>query len=59
MVMFSEPSPNRNSIEKARRQLDRLAREGKVHRSDGAKGGKAGDNAATYFPLTVIEGGQK
>lgn len=59
MVMFSEPSPNRNSIEKARRQLDRLAREGKVHRRDGAKGGKAGDNAATYFPLTVIEGGQK
>lgn len=59
MVMFAEPQPTRNSVEKARRQLDRLAREGKVHRRDGTKGGKPGENAATYYPLAVIDGGQK
>jgi replicative DNA helicase len=59
MVMYSEPNPTRNSIEKARRQLDRLTRDGKVQRQDGARGGKAGENAATYFPLTVIDGGLK
>ena len=59
MVMFSEPSPNRNSIEKARRQLERLTRDGKVHRTDGARGGRQGENAAMYYPLTVIDGGLK
>jgi replicative DNA helicase len=59
MVLYSEPAPTRNSIEKARRQLERLTREGKVHRRDGAKGGRNGENAATYFPLSVIDGGQK
>ena len=50
MAMFAEPQPSRNSIEKARRQLERLTRDGKVHRRDGAKGGKAGENAALYYP---------
>jgi hypothetical protein len=51
IIMFSEPSPNRNAIEKARRQLERLHREGKVHRRDGARGGKTGENAAIYYPI--------
>ncbi len=57
MVMFSESSPSRNQVEKARRQLEGLAKRGKAHKRDGSKGGKAGENAAIYFPLTVIDGG--
>jgi replicative DNA helicase len=57
-VMFSEPAPTRNSIEKARRQLESLHKRGKVHKRDGTAGGKSGGDAAVYFPLTLIEGGQ-
>ena len=57
MIMFGEPTPDRNAIEKARRQLDRLARDGKVHRKEGARGGKAGGEATTYYPLTLLPGG--
>lgn len=59
IIMFSEPSPNRNSVEKARRQLESLVRRGKIHKRDGTRGGKGGGDAALYFPLGMIEGGRE
>jgi replicative DNA helicase len=57
--MFSSPTPDRNEIEKARRQLDRLAKEGRIREQDGRKGGRGGGDAALYSALTVIQEGRK
>lgn len=46
-----------NSIRKVRRQLDRLSGEKLVHRKDGARGGAAGREAATYYPITLLQEG--
>lgn len=56
-AMTGEPTPDRNAIERARRQLERLVRDGKAHRRSGKSGGKSGGEAALYYPLTVIDGG--
>ena len=58
-AIFSTETPDRNQIEKARRQLERLVREHKIQKRDGTKGGKGGGDAALYSSLRVIEGGQK
>ena len=47
--MFDATAPSRNQIERARRQLERLARDHQISKRDGHKGGKAGENAALYF----------
>lgn len=39
--------PSRNQIERARRQLERLTKEGRAHRHDGSKGG----DATLYFAV--------
>ncbi len=52
--MFDAAAPDRNQIEKARRQLERLWREKKIHKRDGHKGGKTGENAALYSAVTDI-----
>jgi replicative DNA helicase len=57
--MFSAPAPTRNEIEKARRQLERLTREGHIHKRDGSSGGKGGGEVALYSSLSVLRGGQK
>ena len=49
--MFDAAAPNRNQIEKARRQLERLTREGRVHKKDGTRGGPGGGDAAVYMPV--------
>ena len=43
-----------NSARKARRQLDRLVDEKKVHREDGARGGASGSDPSRYFPVSLI-----
>ncbi|MGO8723776.1 MAG: AAA family ATPase [Acidimicrobiales bacterium] len=58
-TLFGSPTPGRNEIEKARRQLDRLAKEGKVYKRDGTKGGSRGGDATTYYPLAIVQGGQE
>ena len=58
-AIFSTEAPDRNQIEKARRQLERLTREGKIQKRDGTKGGIGGGDAALYSSFRVIEGGQK
>jgi replicative DNA helicase len=55
-ALFEIPTPSRNQTEKARRQLERLFREEKIHKVEGAKGGRAGENATLYFPLTSRQG---
>jgi hypothetical protein len=55
-ALFEIPTPSRNQAEKARRQLERLFREEKIHKVEGAKGGRAGENATLYFPLTSRQG---
>lgn len=54
-ALFATIGPDRNETEKARRQLERLAKEGKIHRKAGNKGGIDGGEATTYYPLTTIE----
>ncbi len=51
--LFAKTDPNRNEIEKARRQLERLHKDGKAHKKDGVKGGADGGEAATYYPLSA------
>jgi replicative DNA helicase len=58
-AIFDTEAPDRNQIEKARRQLERLVRERKIQKRDGTKGGKGGGDAALYSSLRVIEGGRK
>ena len=58
-TLFDSLTPGRNEIEKARRQLDRLAKEGKVYKRDGTKGGSRGGDATMYYPLAVVIGGQE
>ena len=41
----------RNAKEKAKRQLDRLYGENKVHREDGTRGGPGGSGSARYYPV--------
>jgi replicative DNA helicase len=55
--MFGAPAPTRNELEKARRQLERLTREGRIHKRDGARG--RGGNAALYSSLSVMQGDPK
>jgi replicative DNA helicase len=57
--MFGSAAPTRNEVEKARRQLKRLTREGQIQKRDGTKGGIGGGDAALYSRLAVLEGGQK
>lgn len=52
ILMFKDSDPDQNKVAKARRQLDRLANEGKIHKEGGAKGGRPGENAAVYFPIS-------
>ena len=59
IIMFGSPIPERNETEKARRQLERLAKEGRVHKQEGTRGGPGGGDAAMYYPLTVVDGGRK
>jgi len=42
-------SADRNSVEKARRKLDRLVNENKIHRSGGSRGGAKGQGSALYL----------
>ena len=55
--LFAKTDPNRNEIEKARRQLERLHKAGKIHKKDGSKGGIDGGEAATYHPLAASQTG--
>jgi replicative DNA helicase len=48
------PSPTRNQVEKARRQLDGLVRSGRATKQGGGRGGGAERDLARYF-LTVPE----
>jgi replicative DNA helicase len=57
--MFGTVTPSRNEIEKARRQLERLTREGRIQKRDGSKGGRGGGDAALYSRLGVTEGAEK
>ena len=57
--MFGSQDPSRNEIEKARRQLERLARERRIHKRDGTKGGKGGGDAALYSSVAADHGGAK
>jgi replicative DNA helicase len=54
-AIFDTESPDRNQVEKARRQLERLNREQKIHKRDGTKGGVGGGDAALYCSLSVAE----
>lgn len=55
--LYGNPNPDRNSVEKARRQLERLANDGRIHKRDGSKGGATGGEPARYYPLTQRQGG--
>ncbi|HUZ20620.1 MAG TPA: AAA family ATPase [Acidimicrobiales bacterium] len=41
-----------NAVRKARRQLERLANEGRIHRLEGDRGGAGGRSATHYFPIS-------
>lgn len=45
---------DRNSKEKAKRQLDRLCNEGRIHREDGSRGGARGGTPARYYSLPLV-----
>ena len=45
---------SRNSREKAKRQLDRLVREGRLHAQEGTRGGAPGREAWRYFALRIV-----
>lgn len=57
-AMYGTDTPDRNQVEKARRQLERLTREGKVQKRDGTKGGIGGGDAALYSRLAIVEDGR-
>lgn len=50
VAMFETDDPDRNQIEKARRQLDRLVGEGTASRAQGTRGGAEGGTATRWFP---------
>lgn len=54
--LFETDTPDKNEIEKARRKLDKLVVSGKLHRTDGGRGGGRDRSPAAYH-LTA-EGGQ-
>lgn len=47
--MFDTVKPTRSEIEKARRKLDSLVRQGRLVRIEGAKGGVGGGESTRYF----------
>lgn len=49
VVLFGEPDPDRNAIEKARRRLDAYVEDGAMFRSEGVRGGRGGGEPAAYF----------
>ncbi len=59
VCLFDTPTPDRNQIEKARRQLERLFREKKIRKRDGTRGGPGGGDAALYGPPDAVFEGQK
>lgn len=50
---LSGKAPEKNDVEKARRQLERLVAKQRAHRQDGSSGGAGGGVAARYFALTA------
>lgn len=48
MVMFETETPAKNNVEAARRKLDGLVKNGKLHRTEGARGGGSERTEATY-----------
>lgn len=57
ITFYGKPDPGKNEIEKVRRQLERLVREGQLHRREPVKGGRGGSDPATYYPVlhAVVE----
>jgi replicative DNA helicase len=53
-ALFETPTPDRNQVEKARRQLERLFREKKISKREGTKGGRGGGDAALYAPRNAV-----
>lgn len=53
IAMYGTAEPTRNQIERARRQLNRLVAEGRLHKQPGTKGGPGGGDAAIYYPITT------
>jgi replicative DNA helicase len=49
VALYGKSQPNRNEIERGRRQLERLVTKGLVTRQGGARGGRSGQNAARYY----------
>jgi hypothetical protein len=52
VAMFETDKPTHSQREKARRKLDRLARDGFAHKRDGGKGDDGKQTPALYFPTT-------
>ena len=53
-ILYANTTPTRNQQEKARRQLERLHQDGRIHKKDGARGGSNNDRTmSTYYPLTT------
>ena len=46
-------APDRNDVEKARRQLERLVATGHAHRQDGTKGGVEGGKPHRYYAMAT------
>ncbi len=56
--LFGVATPDRNQVEKARRRLESLAKDGKIHKVDGARGGRAGEKEPSrYYPQTSERNG--
>lgn len=47
----------RNGQEKARRQLNRLVADERIHRQEGARGGPTGSEPTRYYPLSLLRQG--
>ncbi len=52
VALFGTRSPKANDVEKARRRLDGLAKQGLAHKVEGHRGGAEGGEPARYFPAT-------
>ena len=54
-VLFGEG--DRNAQEKARRKLNRLVADEKIHRQEGTRGGPTGSEPARYYPKSLLNQG--
>ena len=54
-ALFSTQDPKPNEVEKGRRKLERLVRDGLATRLDGSSGGVSGGRSARYYAAALLE----